>query len=69
MYSMVYSKKCRCWFNFVQNDKVNQFLVGYCDSDYASNFDTCQLTTGYMFTLAKLSINWKSTVHSCFVYN
>ncbi|KAI4331921.1 hypothetical protein L6164_016867 [Bauhinia variegata] len=48
---------------FEKND-VGQHIVGYCDSDYAGDLDKCRSTTGYVFTLAKAPISWKSTLQS-----
>ena len=39
-------------------------MSGYVDSDYASDLDKCQSTTGYVFTLARLRVNWNSTLQS-----
>ena len=41
-----------------------QLIVGYCDSDYASDLDKRRSTTGYVFTLAKALMSWKSTLQS-----
>lgn len=35
-------------------------LVGYVDSDYASDLDKRRSTTGYVFTLAGGPISWKA---------
>ncbi|KAI4332243.1 hypothetical protein L6164_017167 [Bauhinia variegata] len=43
---------------------VGQHIVGYCDSDYAGDLDKRRSTTGYVFTLAKAPISWKSTLQS-----
>jgi hypothetical protein len=39
-------------------------VVGYVDTDYAGNLDERRLTTGYMFTLARGPICWKSMTQS-----
>ncbi|XP_057982245.1 uncharacterized protein LOC131167456 [Malania oleifera] len=39
-------------------------IVGYCDSDYAGYLDKRQSTTGYVFTLAKAPVSWRSTLQS-----
>ncbi|GJR70396.1 retrovirus-related pol polyprotein from transposon TNT 1-94 [Tanacetum coccineum] len=40
----------------------SQWVVGYCDSDYAGDLDKQRSTTGYVFTLAKAPISWKSNL-------
>ncbi|GKB30063.1 retrovirus-related pol polyprotein from transposon TNT 1-94, partial [Tanacetum coccineum] len=42
----------------------SQWVAGYCDSDYAGDLDKRRSTTGYVFTLAKAPISWKSTLQS-----
>ena len=49
---------------FEKDDMVGQHVVGYCDSDYAGDFDKRRSTTGYVFTLAKAPVSWKSTLQS-----
>ena len=49
---------------FEKDDMVGQHVVGYCDSDYASDLDKRRSTTGYVFTLAKAPVSWKSTLQS-----
>ena len=49
---------------FKKDDMVGQHVVGYCDSDYAGDLDKRRLTTGYVFTLAKAPVSWKSTLQS-----
>ena len=39
-------------------------MVGYCDSNYAGDLDKRRSTTGYVFTLAKAPVCWKSTLQS-----
>ena len=47
---------------FEKDDMVGQHVVGYCDSDYAGDLDKRRSTTGYVFTLAKAPVSWKSTL-------
>ena len=49
---------------FENEDMVGQHVVGYCDSDYAGDLDKRRSTTGYVFTLAKAPVSWKSTLQS-----
>ena len=49
---------------FKKDDMVGKHVVGYCDSDYASDLDKRRSTTGYVFTLAKTPVSWKSTLQS-----
>nr|GFB21845.1 retrovirus-related Pol polyprotein from transposon TNT 1-94 [Tanacetum cinerariifolium] len=44
--------------------RSSQWVAGYCDSDYAGDLDKRRSTTGYVFTLAKALISWKSTLQS-----
>ncbi|GKF48766.1 retrovirus-related pol polyprotein from transposon TNT 1-94 [Tanacetum coccineum] len=39
----------------------SQWVAGYCDSDYVGDLD--KRRSGYVFTLAKAPISWKSTLH------
>ena len=49
---------------FDNDDMVGQHVVGYCDSNYAGDLDKRRSTTGYVFTLAKAPVSWKSTLQS-----
>ncbi|GKE79396.1 retrovirus-related pol polyprotein from transposon TNT 1-94 [Tanacetum coccineum] len=42
----------------------SQWVEGYCDSDYVRDLDKRRSTTGYVFTLAKAPVSWKSTLQS-----
>ncbi|KAL0411651.1 UNVERIFIED_CONTAM: Retrovirus-related Pol polyprotein from transposon TNT 1-94 [Sesamum latifolium] len=42
----------------------SQCVIGYCDSDFAGDMDKWRSTTGYVFTLAKAPVNWRSTLQS-----
>nr|GEY72248.1 retrovirus-related Pol polyprotein from transposon TNT 1-94 [Tanacetum cinerariifolium] len=42
----------------------SQWVAGYRDSDYARDLDKRRSTTGYVFTLEKAQISWKSTLQS-----
>ncbi|KAE8707195.1 putative ribonuclease H protein [Hibiscus syriacus] len=46
------------------SQRDNPLVVGYVDSDYASDLDNRRSTTGYVFTLGGGPICWKSTVQS-----
>ena len=46
---------------FEWNENVGQ-CAGYCDSDYAGDLDKRPSMTGYVFTLAKAPVSWKSTL-------
>ena len=43
---------------------VGQHVFGYCYLDYAGDLDKRRSTTGYVFTLAKAPVSWKSTLQS-----
>ena len=49
---------------FEQDKSCDQSVVGYCDSDYAGDSDKRRSTTGYLFTVAKAPVSWKSTLQS-----
>ena len=49
---------------FKKDNMVGQHVVGYCDSDYAGDLDKHRSTTGYVFTLEKAPVSWKSTLQS-----
>ncbi|XP_020533800.1 uncharacterized mitochondrial protein AtMg00810-like [Jatropha curcas] len=40
--------------------KVDCKLEGYCDADYAGDYDTRRSTTGYIFSLGSIAITWCS---------
>nr|GEV64986.1 retrovirus-related Pol polyprotein from transposon TNT 1-94 [Tanacetum cinerariifolium] len=44
--------------------RSSQWVEGYCDSDNARNLDKRRYTKGYIFTLAKALMCWKSTLQS-----
>ncbi|KAH9768967.1 Integrase catalytic domain-containing protein [Citrus sinensis] len=41
-----------------------QQCVGYCDSDFVGDLDKRRLTTGYVFTLGRGLISWRSILQS-----
>ncbi|GMP46000.1 hypothetical protein CsSME_00014322 [Camellia sinensis var. sinensis] len=49
---------------FERDNRLGQNLEGYVDSDYAGDLDKCRSTTGYLFTLAKGPVSWRSTLQS-----
>ena len=49
---------------FEHDKSFDRCIVGYCDSDYASDLDKRRSTTGYLFTLTKAPVSWKSTLQS-----
>ena len=51
---------------FERSDTFNQYAIDYVDSDYASDLDNRRTTTGYVFTLSRTPISWKSTLQSIF---
>ena len=44
--------------------KSSSGLVGYCDSDYAGDLDTRKSTSGNVFTLGGMAVNWQSSLQS-----
>ncbi|PWA94422.1 Retrovirus-related Pol polyprotein from transposon TNT 1-94 [Artemisia annua] len=63
----------KCIFKYIHNTVDvglvfkhggNQWVEGYCDSDYVGDLDKRRPTTGYVFTLAKAPVSWKSTLQS-----
>lgn len=44
------------------NSSFEDFVVGYVDSDYAGDLDKRRSTTGYLFTMAKGPVSWRSTL-------
>ena len=45
-------------------------LEGYCDANWISDTDYVKPTNGYVFTLAREAISWKSSNKTCIVrYN
>ena len=49
---------------FEKDDMVGHHVLGYYDSDYVGDLDKRRSTTGYVFTLAKAPVSWKSTLQS-----
>ena len=47
---------------FERDDNLGQCTVEYLDSDYVGDLDRCRPTTGYVFTLAKALVSWRSTL-------
>ena len=49
---------------FKRDDNVGSHLVSYVDSDFAGDLDKRRSIMGYMFTLAKAPVSWRSTLQS-----
>ncbi|KAE8673131.1 putative ribonuclease H protein [Hibiscus syriacus] len=49
---------------FEHDEALGQCVVGYVDSDYAGDLDKRRSTIGYLLTLAKAPVSWKSTLQS-----
>eukprot|EP00268_Persea_americana_P019114 TRINITY_DN19787_c0_g1_i2.p1 TRINITY_DN19787_c0_g1~~TRINITY_DN19787_c0_g1_i2.p1 ORF type:complete len:131 (+),score=22.65 TRINITY_DN19787_c0_g1_i2:608-1000(+) len=49
---------------FQRDDSIVQHVVGYVDSDYVGDLDKRRSTTGYVFTLVRGSVSWRSTLQS-----
>ncbi|KAG8479391.1 hypothetical protein CXB51_029115 [Gossypium anomalum] len=49
---------------YAMNEALGQFVVGYVNFDFAGDLDKRRSTTGYLFTLAKAPVSWKSTLQS-----
>ena len=49
---------------FKKDDNIGSHLVSYVDSDFAGDLDKRRSTMGYMFTLAKAPVSWRSTLQS-----
>jgi len=54
---------------FEQDESLGQCIFGYCDSDFAGDLDKRRSTTGYLFTLAKAPVSWKSTLQSTVAFS
>lgn len=46
---------------FKQDQEFGQ-LIGYVDFDFASDLDKCGSMTRYIFTIARSSVSWRSTL-------
>ena len=42
--------------------KTDEGLVGYVDSDFATDLDKRRSLTGYVFTVSGCAISWKATL-------
>lgn len=45
-------------------DQLQEALVGYVDSDYATNIDNRRSQSGYIFNLYGSAVSWKSSLQS-----
>ena len=46
---------------FKKSDKVEHFIYGYVDSNYVGDLNKCRSTTGYILTIARVSVSWWCT--------
>lgn len=46
--------------SFNLNNDLSNYLIGYCDADYAGDINTAKSTSGYIFFYANGLISWKS---------
>ena len=44
-------------------------LIGFCDSDYASNLDSRKSQSGYVFRMFGGAISWKSSLQSVVAFS
>jgi len=49
---------------FEKDSTSKQECVRYVDSDYAGDLDKCRSTIGYVFTLSKALVSWRSILQS-----
>nr|GEY07464.1 retrovirus-related Pol polyprotein from transposon TNT 1-94 [Tanacetum cinerariifolium] len=52
------------FIGIVFEHKSSQWVEGYRDSDYTGDLYKRRSTTGYVFTMAKAPVSWKSTLQS-----
>ncbi|KAE8701188.1 Detected protein of confused Function [Hibiscus syriacus] len=58
-------KLCLTQKQYLRKDEaLGQCVVRYVDSDYAGDLDKRRSSTGYLFTLDKAPVSWKSTLQS-----
>ena len=49
---------------FQQDNSIGQHVVGYVDFDYVGDLDKRRSTTGYVVTLGRGLVSWRSTLQS-----
>ena len=54
---------------FERDDNVGSHLVCYVESDFVGDLDKRRSTTGYMFTLDKALVSWRSTLQSTVAFS
>ena len=50
--------------HYKKSELKNDYLVGYCDSDYCGDLDRRRSLTGYCFTLFGNVVSWKASLQS-----
>lgn len=55
---------CKCLFSVWQKHAKGRNVVGYVDSNFASDQEKRRSLSGYIFTFYNSAIGWKASLHS-----